>query len=70
VFNDVSDRPASTPRTQHSYKAQVSYKADPLSMFSAVASYENGHSGPVFTKLRQYFVGVGIQQIFGSASKP
>jgi len=70
VFNDVSDRPASTPRTQHSYKAQVSYKADPLSMFSAVASYENGHSGPVFTKLRQYFVGVGIQQIFGSAAKP
>ncbi len=70
VFNDVSDRPASTPRTQHSYKAEIFYKADPLSMFSAVASYENGHSGPVFTKLRQYFVGVGIQQVFGSASKP
>ncbi|HXA15726.1 MAG TPA: hypothetical protein VN380_01945 [Thermoanaerobaculia bacterium] len=70
VFNDVSDRPATTPRTQHSYKAEIFYKADPLSVFSAVASYENGHSGPVFTKLRQYFVGVGIQQLFSSASKP
>lgn len=70
VFNDVSDRPASTPRTQHSYKAEIFYKADPLSKFSAVASYENGHSGPVFTKLRQYFVGVGIQQLFSSTSKP
>lgn len=37
--------------------------------FSAVASYENGHSGPVFTKLRQYFVGIGLQQLFAQ-SKP
>ncbi|HXH40218.1 MAG TPA: hypothetical protein VNN08_16430 [Thermoanaerobaculia bacterium] len=71
VLNDVSDRPASTPRTQHSYKAAIFYKADPFSKFSAVASYENGHSGPVFTKLRQYFVGVGIQQLFApSTAKP
>ena len=68
VFNDASNRPASTPRTQHSYKAAIFYKADPLSMFSAVASYENGHSGPVFTKLRQYFVGIGIQQLFSSST--
>jgi hypothetical protein len=67
VFNDVSNRPAATPRTQHSYKAAISYKADPLSKFSAVASFENGHSGPVFTKLRQYFVGVGIQQLFAKS---
>jgi hypothetical protein len=71
VLNDVSNRPASTPRTQHSYKASIYYKSDPLSMFSAVASYENGHSGPVFTKLRQYFVGVGVQQLFSqSPAKP
>lgn len=71
VFNDVSNRPASTPRTQHSYKAAIFYKADPLSKFSAVASFENGHSGPVFTKLRQYFVGIGIQQLFApSTAKP
>lgn len=71
VFNDVSNRPASTPRTQHSYKAAIFYKADPLSKFSAVASYENGHSGPVFTSLRQYFVGIGIQQLFAqSTAKP
>jgi hypothetical protein len=71
VFNDASNRSASTPRTQHSYKAAVFYKSDPLSMFSAVASYENGHSGPVFTKLRQYFVGIGIQQLFSqSTAKP
>ena len=69
VFDDVSKRPAATPRTQHSYKASITYKADPLSKFSAVASYENGHSGPVFTKLRQYFVGIGLQQLFGQ-SKP
>jgi hypothetical protein len=70
VFNDVSNRPASTPRTQHSYTAAISYKPDPLSKFSAVASYESGHSGPVFTKLRQYFVGIGIAQLFGQSPKP
>ncbi|HEV2721368.1 MAG TPA: hypothetical protein VG323_15205 [Thermoanaerobaculia bacterium] len=65
LLNDVSDRPASTPRTQHSYKAQVSYKQDALSKFSVVASFENGHSGPVFTKLKQFFLGVGAQQLLG-----
>jgi hypothetical protein len=69
VFDGVKKPTATTPRTQHSYKAAVSYKSDPLSKFSAVASYENGHSGPVFTKLRQFFVGVGIQQLFGQAAK-
>ena len=69
LFNDVSDRPATTPRTQHSYKAQVSYHHDPLAKFSIVTSFENGHSGPVFTKLRQFFVGVGVQQLFGIPSK-
>lgn len=69
VFDDVKKRPAATPRTQHSYKAAITYKADPLSKFSAVASYENGHSGPVFTKLRQYFVGIGLQQLFAQ-TKP
>lgn len=67
LFDDAADRPATTPRTQHSYKAQVSYHADPLSKFSVVTSFENGHSGPVFTKLRQFFVGIGIEQLFGAA---
>jgi hypothetical protein len=70
LFNDLSDRPLSTPRTQRSYKAQVSYKQDSLSKFAVVASFENGHSGPVFTKLRQFFVGVGAQQLLGVPKSP
>jgi hypothetical protein len=70
VFDGVKKPTPTTPRTQHSYKAAVSYKSDPLSKFSAVATYENGHSGPVFTKLRQFFVGVGIQQLFAKAKTP
>ena len=61
IFNDISNRPASTPRTQHSWKASVYFMGDDESGFSAVASYENGHSGPVFTQLRQFFVGVGLK---------
>ena len=58
------EMPSETPRTQHAYKAQVWYKQDALSRFSVVASFENGHSGPVFTRLRQFFLGVGAEMLF------
>ena len=64
VVNDVSDRPPTTPRTQHTWKASVLMSPKPGSAFSAVVSFENGHSGPVFTELRQYFVGIGLERLF------
>jgi hypothetical protein len=70
LLNDVSDRPPSTPRTQHSYKAQVAYKKDVTSQFAVVATFEDGHSGPVFTKLRQFFLGVGVQQVLQIPTSP
>lgn len=70
LLNDVTDRPASTSRTQHSYKAQVSYKKDMASQFAVVATFEDGHSGPVFTKLRQFFLGVGFQQVLQIPTTP
>jgi|GEM_PF-920595 len=66
VFNDVKERPATTPRTQHTWKASLFMFLGDDSRFNAVASYENGHSGPVFTQLRQYFLGVGVKNLFGS----
>lgn len=68
LFNDVKNRPASTPRTQHTWKATLHMFESEGSRFSAVASYENGHSGPVFTQLRQYFVGVGIKNLLSRVS--
>jgi hypothetical protein len=64
VVNDIDNRPATTPRTQHTWKASVLMSPKPGSAFSAVVSYENGHSGPVFTELRQYFVGIGLERLF------
>lgn len=67
LLNDVSDRPAATPRTQHTWKVSVNYSGSAASRFSGVASFESGHSGPVFTKLKQYFLGIGMQNLFGSS---
>lgn len=66
VFNDVDNRPVSTPRTQHSWKATVLFMGDEDSRFNVVASFEDGHSGPVFTELRQFFIGVGFKNGLGS----
>ncbi len=65
LLNHVSKGTLATPRTQHSYKAEVFYAASATSKFGTVASYEYGHSGPVFTQLRQYFLGIGLQNLFG-----
>lgn len=64
VVNQLSDRPATTPKTQHTWKASVLMSPKPGSAFSAVMSIENGHSGPVFTQLRQYFIGIGLESLF------
>jgi hypothetical protein len=66
IFNDVDNRPASTPRTQHTWKATVLFMGTEDSRFNVVASYEDGHSGPVFSKLRQFFVGIGLKNGLGS----
>jgi hypothetical protein len=64
LVNDVDNRPPNTSRTEHTWKASVLMSPKPGSAFSAVVSYENGHAGPVFTKVRQYFVGIGLERLF------
>jgi hypothetical protein len=64
VVNQLSDRAETIPKTQHTWKASVLMSPKPGSAFSAVVSFENGHSGPVFTKLRQYFIGIGLEHLF------
>jgi hypothetical protein len=70
VVNQMNDRPSTTPKTQHSWKASVLMSPKPGGSFSAVMSFENGHAGPVFTKLRQYFVGIGFQRLFDTPPTP
>jgi hypothetical protein len=67
VNSGVKPTPDS-PRTARNFKASILYSASLTSKFVAVASFENGHSGPVFTKLRQYFLGVGLQNLFDQKS--
>jgi hypothetical protein len=71
LFNGASKSSTSSaeasPRTQHSYKVSVNFLEK--SKFSAVASFESGHSGPIFTKLRQYFVGVGLQNLLATTQE-
>jgi hypothetical protein len=64
TVNSAANVTSKSPRTTRNFKASVLYSANITSRFVAVASFENGHSGPVFTKLRQYFVGVGLQNLF------
>ena len=56
--------PAGTPKTQHYFKAQILYAATPTSKFGIVTSVENGSIGPVLDKVRNYFIGVALSQIF------
>jgi hypothetical protein len=64
LFNDVDNRPATTPRTQRTWKAAIFYAPDVDTPFAVVASFENGHSGPVFTDVKQFFVGIGVKNLF------
>jgi hypothetical protein len=66
IVNQTTNRPAIIQRTQHSWRASVLMSPKAGSAFSTVVSFENGHSGPVFTQLRQYFVGIGFQRLSDS----
>lgn len=63
TWNNVDNLPAGTSKTQHAFKAQVWYAPTASSPFKVTTSFENGSFGPVLTKLRQYFVGIALQNV-------
>jgi|GEM_PF-2134098 len=70
TLNDLSNRPATIPRTQKLFKVQISYLENPATGFKVAASYEDGSIGPVLTKVKQYFIGVALSKFsFSGASK-
>jgi hypothetical protein len=64
VWSGLNDLPATTPRTQHSFKVQILYASSPTSRFNIATSIENGSFGPVLQKVRNYFIGVTLSQVF------
>lgn len=64
IYSDLSNLPAGTPKTQHSFKAQILYATSLTSRFNIATSIENGSFGPVLTKVRNYFIGVTMSQLF------
>ena len=65
TYNDVDNIPAGTSKTQHAFKAQIWYAQNASSPFKVTTSFENGSFGPVLLKLRQYFVGIALQNLSG-----
>jgi hypothetical protein len=63
TYNDLNNLAPNTPKTTHQFAAQILYRSTPSGPFGVVASFENGSFGPVLSKLRQYFIGVAIQNV-------
>jgi hypothetical protein len=62
TLNDMSNRPATIPRTQRLYKIGVAYLTDPAKGFEVVTSFEDGSIGPLLTKVRQYYIGMAMKK--------
>jgi hypothetical protein len=62
TLNDMSDRPADVKRTTRLYKVAIAYLNDPAKGFEVVTSFEDGHVGPLLTKVRQYYVGIATKK--------
>lgn len=70
TLNDMSDRPASMPRTQRLYKVAIAYLANPANGFEVQTSFEDGSIGPLLTKVRQYSIGIAAKKFsFSGGSK-
>lgn len=65
TLNDLSNRPADVPRTARLYKISLGYLSDPAAGFKVMTSIEDGRTGPLLEKVRQYFVGLAISRFSG-----
>jgi hypothetical protein len=63
THNDLNDQPASMPRTQRLYKAEIAYLENLESGFKVLTSIEDGSAGVMLRKVRQYFIGVAISKL-------
>jgi len=70
TLNDLSDRAEDVPRTSRLYKVSVGYLSDPAAGFKVLTSFEDGRTGPLLQKVRQYFVGIAISRFSGRGVLP
>lgn len=63
TVDDLTNRPAATPRTQRMYKATIAYLQNPEKGFSIMTTIEDGSAGVMLVNVRQYFIGVALSKI-------